>query len=550
MLKQIQCDAFKINNTIRPAIEFNNFNIIRGDTNAKNSIGKSTFLMIIDFAFGGKDYANKFYKNGIKEFVGEHIINFKFVFDKEYYFSRNPEKVDEVNVCDSNYNIVSNITLDEYTDFLKRMYDINTIELSFRQIVSCFFRIWKRASDASQPLKNYDADSMKNGVTKILELFDCYKKIANEDLKVKEAKDELDTTKKYYKYTTSPKNEKEVNENIQKIAELKELLNNIASYANNDKSGKEILSKYQNNELELAAKDLRSLKFKLINEKKKYLFNLQNSKVAIQKDFKKIQEFFPNAEYAINKIEEIEKFHENIYKSLKNQIEDRISNIEFQISQINLSLAEIDNKRNALLDKADSNISVEQLNDYANVKMQIEKLERENEKFYKLSELKEVVSNNTETIKNEMNAIMEEINTKLSEAINEFRRKLDLPDKTIFKIISRDKYEFNLVDDYGHGSTDKNTILFDMALLTNTNLPAIIHDSDYLKLIEDTSFKKLIGIYKSIEKQSFISIDKNESYYTKDNEDALKDIFKECTVLELKDGEELFGKAWTTENKK
>ena len=79
-----------------------------------------------------------------------------------------------------------------------------------------------------------------------------------------------------------------------------------------------------------------------------------------------------------------------------------------------------------------------------------------------------------------------------------------------------------------------------MALLTNTNFPAIIHDSDYLKLIEDTSFKKLIEIYKSIEKQSFISIDKNESYYTKDNEDALIEIFKECTVLELKDGEELF----------
>jgi uncharacterized protein YydD (DUF2326 family) len=30
-------------------------NVVQGDANAANSIGKSTMLMVVDFAFGGKD---------------------------------------------------------------------------------------------------------------------------------------------------------------------------------------------------------------------------------------------------------------------------------------------------------------------------------------------------------------------------------------------------------------------------------------------------------------------------------------------------------------
>ena len=61
MLKKIQCDEFKtFEGKIRPPIEFHNgLNAVIGNESGTNSVGKSTFLMILDFVFGGEDYIRK-----------------------------------------------------------------------------------------------------------------------------------------------------------------------------------------------------------------------------------------------------------------------------------------------------------------------------------------------------------------------------------------------------------------------------------------------------------------------------------------------------------
>ena len=51
MLREIICDKFK-----EKKIEFyDGLNVVLGDEQGSNSIGKSTFLMIIDYVYGGKD---------------------------------------------------------------------------------------------------------------------------------------------------------------------------------------------------------------------------------------------------------------------------------------------------------------------------------------------------------------------------------------------------------------------------------------------------------------------------------------------------------------
>ena len=54
-------------------------NTILGTKNGDNSIGKSTFLMVIDFCFGGEDYANIKNKGCVIPYVGTHTINFAFI---------------------------------------------------------------------------------------------------------------------------------------------------------------------------------------------------------------------------------------------------------------------------------------------------------------------------------------------------------------------------------------------------------------------------------------------------------------------------------------
>ena len=57
---------------------------VNSETNTgDNSIGKSTFMLIIDYAFGGSTYAKA---TDILKNIGSHNIYFKFVFQKKEYY--------------------------------------------------------------------------------------------------------------------------------------------------------------------------------------------------------------------------------------------------------------------------------------------------------------------------------------------------------------------------------------------------------------------------------------------------------------------------------
>ena len=103
MLVEVWCDKFISNGKVRKPIRFHaGLNAVLGDDNGSNSIGKSTFLMILDFVFGGTDYVKKCVD--VQENVKEHTICFAFDFDgQNYYFSRNTVDYNKVVQCDSEY---------------------------------------------------------------------------------------------------------------------------------------------------------------------------------------------------------------------------------------------------------------------------------------------------------------------------------------------------------------------------------------------------------------------------------------------------------------
>lgn len=104
MLVEVQCDKLISYGKVREPIRFKaGLNTVIGDENGSNSVGKSTFLMILDFVFGGKDSVNKCLD--VQENVGEHCINFTFEFDGEFYhFSRSNIDYKHVIRCGKDYN--------------------------------------------------------------------------------------------------------------------------------------------------------------------------------------------------------------------------------------------------------------------------------------------------------------------------------------------------------------------------------------------------------------------------------------------------------------
>ncbi|MEA1130448.1 DUF2326 domain-containing protein, partial [Klebsiella pneumoniae] len=55
-------------------------------------------------------------------------------------------------------------------------------------------------------------------------------------------------------------------------------------------------------------------------------------------------------------------------------------------------------------------------------------------------------------------------------------------------------------------------MVFDMAMLEETPLPILVHDSILLKQIQDESLEGIIRFYSTQPKQVFIALDKEESF--------------------------------------
>lgn len=116
MLREIYCDKFH-----QKRIVFNpGLSVVLGTNTGDNSIGKSTFLLIVDYVFGGSTYAST---ADIIENVGSHDICFTFVFGKETFkFCRNSISAHTVWKCSDSYEKVEEIALADYCKWLDLKY--------------------------------------------------------------------------------------------------------------------------------------------------------------------------------------------------------------------------------------------------------------------------------------------------------------------------------------------------------------------------------------------------------------------------------------------
>ena len=196
MLREIICDKFK-----EKKIEFyDGLNVVLGDEQGSNSIGKSTFLMIIDYVYGGKDYVMK--SIDIQRNVGAHIIKFSFVFKgNKYYFSRNTSDTEYVNICNDKYEVTETITLEQYTNKLKSLYEFGDKDISFRDVVGRYIRVYGKDNlNEKHPLDVVGNEKPTQAMNALLKLYDLYAAISELEDLAKRKGDELSAFKNAQKY--------------------------------------------------------------------------------------------------------------------------------------------------------------------------------------------------------------------------------------------------------------------------------------------------------------------------------------------------------------
>lgn len=545
MLKEIRCDKFVSKGAIREPIIFHKgLNAVLGSDSGTNSIGKSTFLMIVDFVFGGNDYLEK--ATDVQANVGPHTVQFCFEFDNQlFFFSRETLAKNEVNICDSEYEVRETISLDKYLDFLHERYAIPSEEQTFRGAVSTFFRIYLReCCDEGHPLKNGARAADKTGIIELIKLFDKYSTIS-EYIKEQEDADKREKSYKSaisYNQIVSPRNKTEYKNNVSRIAELERELKELTD--KNDEGLLDVdsvIAKRISDTKGVLAK-LRKQRTRLKNQLEDLSEENQSKKIS-GKDFQELVRFFPNTD--TKTLSDIESFHSSLYDALASEVKQQKENLEnlLLITEDEISRQESELKKiNSV-----SNISKAVLDQYADLMQESSNLIDANKHYDEKEKLHNRVKDLTELISETFKSELSLLSFNLNQKMAEYNSYVYHEDRTAPLIDIKDErhYSFDTPNDRGTGSRYKGLILFDLSIMSLTALPAMAHDSFMLKQIEDDVLEKLFELYSKTYKQIFIAMDKETSYTHR-----AREILDESVVLQLSsDGNELFGRSWNIKAK-
>lgn len=542
MLKKISCDKFISNGIVREPIIFHpGLNTVLGSSDAKNSIGKSTFLMIIDFVFGGTDYLSKDTKDTIDN-VGHHTIKFEFEFNNEsLYFSRSTDNPNFVNMCSSNYLIQRTITLDQFNKALAGRYGLTENDISLRNFIGRFFRIYHRETNSEKyPLRSATQENVNAGITALIKMFNLFGPIKNQDSLKNEASLKETTFKKASSFNQirAAKNITDFKENSKKIDQFTKELEILTSVS---QKGLTELDSFQAQELSLLKNKLSKLR-RQRTQLNSQLLSYKDDNTYTKKDLKysyeSLKEFFPDANF--QELESVENFHTKLSTILKKElkqtsediqsmltvIEDRIKSSETKITQISSvpTISKAVLQKYAYLSKTINSLN-EINNNYTELQRLVNLSKEEKAKYESL--MKYTIS----SIEVNLNTWMKELNDILYNG-TKTSPTIEIPDSR--------HYNFYTPHDTGTGSLFRGLIIFDLVMLNNTKLPAIVHDTIILKHIEDETLEKLIRLYNDSSKQVFIAFDRDTTY-----SENMQIILNKSKVIKLSPrGNELFGRAW------
>ncbi len=549
MLVEVSCDKFEENGKVRPPIRFHKgLNAVVGNESGTTSVGKSTFLMILDFVFGGDDYIKKSREVHKEANAGPHVIKFQFDFDgKPYFFSRSTE-IDEHNYvipCDENYEPLPDepMTLENYCGFLAEHYGLTEDGQTWRGCVSRFIRVDRRDTllDTEKPLKSYKGEADRVGILALIKLFGEYAGISAPQ----KAKEEAEKDEKAYRdalsheFIPAVKNITEYKANAERIDNLEIILQDLA-----EKSSKGLLelTSLQAEQITSIRNKIASLRRQrsMMESQRTALETSRKEKKAknLQSDYTELLRFFPDVD--LRKLEEVEEFHRQLSSILNNELRSSEKHLIDMISLTNDEIARLEQEQ--LKISQIPNVNKATLVRYAELQKEIQDLQSANDAFDKKGELKKRVElmeeGLNEIIVKEMRYIETQLNSKMAQMNEDLYEEKTRP--PIFHTISADLYNFSTEDDHGTAMRHKGVILLDLAILQTTKLPFIVHDSVLLLDGENDVIEKILGLYSAQkDKQVFIAFDKTAT-------PRAKEILKEAQVLNLRHGGfELFGRSWS-----
>lgn len=542
MLKKIQCDEFKtFDGVIRPPIEFHTgLNAVIGNESGTNSVGKSTFLMILDFVFGGDDYIKK--SKEVHKNILPHQIRFEFEFaGVAYYFFRATDDYKVVMRCDENYKPLENceMTIVEYCDFLSEKYGLIEEGLTFRGAVSRFIRVDRRETmKEDKPFRSAERETDAQAILGMIKLYGRYSEVEQQEKKSREADDREDTFKDAQKYEYIPhvKNKTEYKRNADRIITLEAIAEDLAAKSSDGLLDLDSMQAEKLRELKAKLSSFRRQKTRLQGQLDIIKQSQADSKKTFQRDYDELLFFFPEAD--ANRLETVENFHRSLTKILGGEIKDSVADIEAMIAIVSAEIKRLEDETVRI--KKMPNVAMAILDEYAAIKKELQLLIDANEAYDNRERLHDTAQDEKKKLDDLIVEEMARIDLLLNNKMEEMNSTMyaDAMKAPIIHVDSANSYTFYTPDDGGTGMRYKGLILFDLAVLQTNNLPFLVHDSVLLLQIENEVVERILDYYSKSSKQIFIAFDKTAT-------PKAMEILKKAEVLHLtRGGNELFGRAW------
>ena len=558
MLYEIYCDLFgekKDGKFIpRGRIKFRpGLNTILGDKNEENSIGKSTYLLVVYFCFGGGDYLDSnITKNDVVGFVGNHTINFAFKFgDRIEYYSRSTINPDEVVPCDEDYNAVGEpITIGDFQAHLWAAYGIKKAQNSWRSLAGRFARIYGRHNASEEFPLQYGDEPPADAIKALEQLYGVYALVKEyEDFyKEKNTRRTIRTkATSIGELVTVATSQKQVKENLKEIERLEQ---ELAQLTNQEDSS---LAEQDTEQLDKAAEIkgqiavLKRKRTRLVSQLNAVKANLAGGLTPTSEDIVELQEFFPEVDMV--KLETIEQFHKKMQVILTSEMTDEVRRLETLIAAATEELRQLEETQREL--GVPTHISKKFLDRTVSLRSRISFLKKQNEGYDEsralAAQTKEAKKRMEDARKGQLDIVETTINqemVRMNDFIYDGQRyapEIKFSDAKN----GNPKYTFGCKWNSGTGENFKNLIIFDLSVLKTTELPFLVHDSLIFKNIADLPIDKIMQLYLQAGKQVFISFDKAEAF----TEFTAKTVY-DTRVIELHDdGGELFGWSWAKKEK-
>ncbi|WP_374626398.1 DUF2326 domain-containing protein [Pandoraea sp.] len=513
-------------------------NVVLGDENATNSIGKSTALMVVDFVFGGESFL-EFNKDAV-DALGHHHYDFSFKFGKSvFYFQRQTINPKVVFRCDAEFRVVEDVDIKDFTAWLKESYLGQRRDITFRQMVGLFSRVWPKpnVTNVRHPLHVIPTQSSSECVGNLIKFFGRFGEIAAAQLAAAKKESEKKALDTAFKHLILEKINK--SRHAKNVVELESIRSEVESI-------KAEIAKFALNIREVIDKDLLELKkskdallekrFSVRAKLQRTERNLKESKFIRSKQFEALQEFFPNVNS--ERIADIELFHSSLASVLKDELKETEENLRAQLISVEAAISQIDTQISDRLKNYDN--PTELIVRVSSLSEKWNKLSRENEYFEKQDNLRTQLETLRSALSELKTKILNDIQARINRKIeNIVTRVYGRDAKSPVLNVGESNYVYQIVDDTGTGKAYSNLVIFDLAIFHLTDLPILIHDSPLFKNVENSAVAKLVDEYCQFDRQTFIALDEVEKYGTE-----AAATLRRLSVLNLDDTHVLYVKDW------